>query len=192
VKGPNTVTWTATDGNNTATSTQTVTVDNQVPTIATLTAISVSADSGVCTYDSSQYHSKRFDNCTTVTVTRSPASLVKGPNTVTWTTTDGNNNTATSTQTVTVVDNQVPTIARQQSVCADSVCTFDSSQLTAPSASDNCTTVTVTRSPASLVKGPNTVTWTATDGNNNTATSTQTVTVVDNQVPTIATLSAIV
>jgi hypothetical protein len=32
------------------------------------------------------------------------------------------------------------------------------------------------------VKGPNTVTWTATDGNNNTATSTQTVTVVDNQV----------
>jgi hypothetical protein len=58
-----------------------------------------------------------------------------------------------------------------------------------PSTSDNCTTVTVTRSPASLVKGPNTVTWTATDGNN-TATSTQTVT-VDNQVPTIATLTAI-
>jgi hypothetical protein len=55
------------------------------------------------------------------------------------------------------------------------------------SSADNCTTVTVTRSPASLVKGPNTVTWTATDGNNNTATSTQTVTVVDNQVPTIAT-----
>jgi hypothetical protein len=54
---------------------------------------------------------------------------------------------------------------------------------------DNCTTVTVT-SPASLVKGPNTVTWTATDGNN-TATSTQTVTVVDNQVPTIATLTTI-
>jgi hypothetical protein len=49
------------------------------------------------------------------------------------------------------------------------------------SASDNCTTVTVTRSPASLVKGSNTVTWTATDGNNNTATSTQTVTVVNNQ-----------
>jgi hypothetical protein len=115
--------WTTTDGNNTATSTQTVTVDNQVPTIATLTAISVSADSGVCTYDSSQLTApSASDNCTTVTVTRSPASLVKGPNTVTWTATDGNNNTATSTQTVTVVDNQVPTIATLTaiSVSADS------------------------------------------------------------------------
>jgi hypothetical protein len=84
-------------------------------TIATLSAISVSADSGVCTYASSQLTApSASDNCTTVTVTRSPASLVKGPNTVTWTATDGNNNTATSTQTVTVVDNQVPTIATLQ------------------------------------------------------------------------------
>jgi len=114
--------------------------------------------------------------------------LVKGINTVTWTATDGANLTATSTQTVTVVDNQPPTIATLAaiSVNADAgVCTYDSSQLTAPTASDNCTTVTVTRSPSSLVKGINTVTWTATDGANLTATSTQTVTVVDSQPPTI-------
>jgi hypothetical protein len=113
--------------------------------------------------------------------------LAKGINTVTWTATDGANLTATSTQTVTVVDNQAPTIVTLAaiSVNADAgVCTYDSSQLTAPTAADNCTTVTVTRSPASLAKGINTVTWTATDGTNLTATSTQTVTVVDNQPPT--------
>jgi hypothetical protein len=115
------------------TSTQTVTVvDNQVPTIATLTAISVSADSEFVPTPVLN-RSSASDDCTTVTVTRSPASLVKGPNTVTWTATDGNNNTATSTQTVTVVDNQVPTIATLTaiSVSADSgVCTYASSQLT--------------------------------------------------------------
>ena len=189
--GNTTVTWTATDGAGlTTTSTQTVTViDAQAPTIATLTAISVNADAGVCTYASSQLTPPTAsDNCTTVIVTRSPASLVKGPNTVTWTATDGAGLTTTSTQTVTVVDAQAPTIATLTaiSVNADAgVCTYASSQLTAPTASDNCITVIVTRSPASLVKGPNTVTWTATDGAGLTTTSTQTVTVVDAQAPTI-------
>ncbi|MBC7845783.1 MAG: HYR domain-containing protein, partial [Flavobacterium sp.] len=150
-------------------------IDNQVPTIATLTAISVNSDAGVCTYDSSQLtEPTASDNCTTVTVTRSPASLVKGPNTVTWTATDAAGLMASSTQTVTVVDTQAPTIATLTaiSVNADAgVCTYDSSQLTAPTASDNCTTVTVTRSPASLVKGSNTVTWTATDAAGLTASS---------------------
>ena len=54
--GDTTVTWTVTDGSgNTATATQIVTViDSQDPTIDTLADITVNADSGVCTYASSQ------------------------------------------------------------------------------------------------------------------------------------------
>ncbi|MFV5699115.1 HYR domain-containing protein, partial [Flavobacterium sp. ZT3R17] len=123
-----------------------------------------------------------------LSVVASPASLVLGSNTVTWTVTDGSNNTATSTQSVTVLDSQNPTIATLTgiSVNADSgVCSYASSQLTKPTAADNCSVLSVVASPASLVLGSNTVTWTVTDGSNNTATSTQIVTVLDSQKPTI-------
>jgi len=190
VLGANTVTWTATDGSGNAVfSTQIVTVlDAQNPAIATLAAISVNADAGVCAYASSQLTAPAAsDNCS-VTVSVSPASLVFGANTVTWTATDGSGNAVFSTQIVTVLDAQNPAIATLAaiSVNADAgVCTYASNQLTAPAASDNCSVASVVASPASLVLGPNTVTWTVTDGSGRTATSTQTVTVVDAQNPTI-------
>jgi hypothetical protein len=196
--GANTVTWTVTDGSgNIETSTQIVTVvDSQIPTIATLDAISVNADSGVCTYESSQLTApKAIDNCSVASVVASPASLVLGSNTVTWTVTDGSGLTETSIQIVTVVDSQNPTIATLNpiSVNADSgVCTYASSQLTAPTAADNCSVASVLASPSSLDLGANTVTWTVTDGSGLTATSAQTVTVVDIQKPTIAVLDVVV
>ncbi|MDO8316233.1 MAG: HYR domain-containing protein, partial [Flavobacterium sp.] len=177
--GANTVTWTVTDGSgNIETSTQIVTVvDSQIPTIATLDAISVNADSGVCTYESSQLTApKAIDNCSVASVVASPASLVLGSNTVTWTVTDGSGLTETSIQIVTVVDSQNPTIATLNpiSVNADSgVCTYASSQLTAPTPADNCSVASVLASPSSLDLGANTVTWTVTDGSGLTATSTQ-------------------
>src|ERR1035438_2144964 len=65
------------------------------------------------------------------------------------------------------------------------VCTYASSQLTAPTTADNCSVASTVASPSSLVLGANTVTWTVTDGSGRTATCNQTVTVVDNQNPTI-------
>ncbi|WP_034919098.1 LamG-like jellyroll fold domain-containing protein [Gillisia sp. CAL575] len=197
VLGANTVTWTVTDGaGRKATSSQTVTVvDAQDPTITTLAAINVNADSGICTYASSQLTKpSAADNCSIASVIASPTSLVLGANTVTWTVTDGAGRKATSSQTVTVVDSQNPTITTLPviNVNADSgTCTYASSQLTKPSAADNCSIASVIASPTSLVLGANTVTWTVTDGAGRKATSTQTVTVVDAQDPTIATLTAI-
>ncbi len=191
VLGANTVTWTVTDGSgNSANCTQTVTVvDAQAPTITCGGPISVNADAGVCTYASSQLTAPpAADNCSYTTPVATPSSLVLGANTVTWTVTDGSGNTANCTQTVTVVDTQVPTItcAGPISVNADAgVCTYASSQLTAPPTADNCTVSSVVASPSSLVLGANTVTWTVTDGSGNTANCTQTVTVLDNQPPTI-------
>jgi hypothetical protein len=195
VLGANTVTWTATDGSgNTETSTQIVTViDDQDPTIDTLADASVNADPGVCTYESSQLTAPAAaDNCSLASVVASPASLALGANTVTWTATDASGNTQTSTQIVTVIDDQDPTIdpLADTSVDADSgVCTYASSQLTAPTAADNCSVESVVASPTSLALGANTVTWTATDASGNTETSTQIVTVIDDQDPTIDTLA---
>ncbi|MFB0904296.1 MAG: hypothetical protein QMB11_07950, partial [Nonlabens sp.] len=169
--------------------------DSTAPTIATLLAINVNADSGVCTYASAQLTApSAADNCSVVSVVASPASLVSGVNTVTWTVTDGSGLTGTSVQTVTVVDSQNPTIATLSAINVNAdagVCTYASTQLTKPTAVDNCSVVSVVASPASLVSGTNTVTWTVTDGAGLKATSTQTVTVVDSQNPTIATLLAI-
>ncbi|MDI6047746.1 HYR domain-containing protein [Flavobacterium yafengii] len=194
--GTTNVVWTATDASgNSSSCTQTVTVmDAENPTIATLSGISVNADAGVCTYASAQLTAPTAaDNCSVIMVVASPASLVSGANTVTWTVTDGAGLIATSTQTVTVVDAENPTIATLSAMNANAdagVCTYASSQLTAPTAADNCNVVSVVAIPASLVLGANTVTWTVTDGAGLTATSTQIVTVVDAENPTIAALSA--
>ena len=195
--GTTEVTYISTDacGNNEDCTFDVVVTDAQHPTIATLGPISVNADAGVCTYSSSQLTAPPTgDNCSVANVVATPASLVLGTNTVTWTVTDGSGLTAVSTQTVTVIDAQNPTIATLGpiSVNADAgVCTYSSSQLTAPATGDNCSVANVVATPASLVLGTNTVTWTVTDGSGLTAVSTQTVTVIDAQNPTIATLGPI-
>ncbi len=90
----------------------TITEDDNNPTIATLGPISVFADADACTYASLQLTAPDADdNCSVASVVASPATLVLGANTVTWTVTDGSGNTATSDQTVTVVDDQEPTIS---------------------------------------------------------------------------------
>src|SRR5690606_41456777 len=108
--------------------------------------------------------------------------------------TDGAGTAATAAQVGTLVDSQDPTIATWAPVTvnADACLTRRAADLlTAPTASDNCSVASVVATPASLGLGANTVTWTVTDGTGNTATSTQTVTVVDSQDPTIATLAPI-
>ncbi|SHN19951.1 beta strand repeat-containing protein, partial [Flavobacterium xinjiangense] len=166
-KGVTTVTITATNTCGNAICVFTVTVnDSQNPTITAPAAVSVSSDAGICTYASSQLTAPTAaDNCSVASVVASPATLALGSNTVTWTVTDGSGLTATSTQSVTVVDNQNPTIATAAaiSVNADAgVCSYASSQLTAPTSADNCSVASVVATPAILVAGANTVTWTVT------------------------------
>ncbi|MFM9051604.1 MAG: hypothetical protein ACKOKF_04685, partial [Bacteroidota bacterium] len=161
--------------------------DTQVPTITAPPAVTFSANSN-CQGSGNLGTPTAADNCTTVTVTNNaPATFPKGTTTVIWTATDGNNNTATATQTVTVVDNTNPTIIAPPAVTfsANSNCQ-GSGNLGTPTAADNCTTVTVTNNaPTTFPLGTTTVTWTATDGNSNSVTATQSVTVVDNTNPTI-------
>jgi hypothetical protein len=123
-----------------------------------------------------------------------------GTTDVTWTATDWAGNTATAHQSVTVVDNTVPVVTPPAAVtlytgvgatsCDVTVSNLDGT-LGTGSATDNCPGVgAVTRSgvPSGNVfpEGTTTLTYSVTDAHGNTASATQTVTVIDNTAPVIS------
>jgi hypothetical protein len=197
--GANSVVWTVTDGSgNTATCTQTVTVvDNINPTITCPTNITVNVGAGTCTATvlaAALGTPTTADNCSVASVTNNHPSTTYtlGANSVVWTVTDGSGNTATCTQTVTVVDNINPTITCPANITVNvgaGTCTATvlAAALGTPTTADNCSVASVTNNHPSTTYtlGANSVVWTVTDGSGNTATCTQTVTVVDNINPTI-------
>jgi len=170
--------------------------------------ITLNADAGNCSRANVTYNVTATDNCGTPTVTYSPLSgstFNVGTTTVTATANDGNGNTATVNFTVTIVDNQVPTITCGGNYTAnDGAGQCNASVITTnPTTGDNCsvtvlkwtkTGATTGSSPttginnvgtATFNTGTTTVTYTAADAANNTSTCSYTVTVTDNIAPTI-------
>ncbi|MBL0315845.1 MAG: HYR domain-containing protein [Flavobacteriales bacterium] len=191
--GSTNVVWTVTDANgNVATCTQVVTVlDIQLPTITCPADVTVNADDAACAATGVDLGSPiTADNCTVASVTNdAPASFPVGSTNVVWTVVDINGNSATCTQVVTVLDNQLPTITCPGDVTVnadDAACAATGVDLGSPITADNCTVASVTNdAPASFPVGSTNVVWTVVDINGNSATCTQVVTVLDNQLPTI-------
>jgi HYR domain/PKD domain len=193
-KGTTTVTCTATDASsNTATCTFTVTVnDNQPPTVTCPSNITTPAPSGQCSAAVSYTTPTASDNCPGATVACVPLSgstFPKGTTTVTCTATDSSSNTSSCNFTVTVVDTQPPIISCPANITvAGNIlgsCSANVSPGTA-NATDNCPGVVVVgvRSDSQALNAPypqgmTTITWTATDTSNNTASCQQTVTVTN-------------
>ena len=202
--GNTTVTWTATDAsNNTATSTQLVTIlDTQQPSITAPAALVLANDIGLCGKNKTSFSLGTptvSDNCPGVTFSNNaPTFFPKGLTVVTWTALDASGNTRTATQNVTINDTQVPTISTLPPVTANNdpnICgkARANTTLGTPIAADNCVTVTITNNaPVTFPVGVTTVIWTAKDGSNNTATSTQLVTIIDAQPPTITAPASLV
>jgi hypothetical protein len=140
------------------------------------------------------------DNCPSpVVITRigvPESSLFPvGITTVTYTARDGGGNTETATQTVTVIDRTPPAItappgvtASTPPVSADCGLILPDDALGSATATD-CSRVDLHRTgvPAGNLfpVGTTTVTYTATDADGNTASATQTVTVIDKTRPRI-------
>lgn len=136
------------------------------------------------------------DNCGTATVTQieGPASndnFFPGTTTVSFLATDQSGNTSTCSFTVTVNDNEAPSVtfcpADQTVNVAPGACSeIINYQL--PTAFDNCTyALNRTAGPASgenFFPGTTTVTHTFTDNYNNTASCSFNITVIDNEAPT--------
>lgn len=117
-------------------------------------------------------------------------SFPVGTTTVTYTVQNqAGNSSAPCTFTITVSDDQPPLITAPAPVTVSSdatVCTASGVALGVPVTSDNCSVASITNNaPAIFPSGLTTVTWTVTDGAGNSASATQTVTVVDN-VPPVA------
>ncbi len=122
----------------------------------------------------------------------SGAMFPKGTTTETWQATDAGGNTVTCSFTITVIDNQNPTITAPAAVTVNT----DPGQcgtakanvnLGTPIVNDNCPGVTYTNNaPAFFNKGTTMVTWTVKDAVNRTAIATQLVTVVDNEYPVLS------
>ncbi|WP_276500175.1 LamG-like jellyroll fold domain-containing protein [Terrimonas pollutisoli] len=118
---------------------------------------------------------------------------IGSPVTVTLTATDADGHSGTGTAQVTIVDNINPIITAPTDVNANAdngVCAATNVSLGAPVTSDNCGVQSVTNdAPASFLVGSTVVTWTVTDVHGNKSTAQQTVTVADNEKPTLTAAS---
>lgn len=202
--GVTNVTYTATDGAGLITTcTFSVTVvDNESPQIVNCpSTITQDADAGLCSTTVTWTPPTATDNQPGVVInqTQGPApgsTFPVGTTHIQYTATDVSNNTATCDFDVIVVDNQDPQIAGCPSNISlgteDPNCSAVATW-TAPTASDNCaiqTFVSTHNSGDTFPLGMTTVTYTATDVNGRTATCNFTVTVSDDDAPTITTCAS--
>jgi hypothetical protein len=189
-----TVTLTATDadGHSSTGTAQVTVVDNINPIITAPTDVNTNADNGVCAATNVSLGTPvTSDNCGVQSVTNdAPASFLVGSTTVTWTVTDIHGNKSTAQQTVTVADNEKPTLTAPS---AQFFCYSIAGSYTVPSliASDNCGIASVSYSVSgatvrsgngldasgSFNAGESTIAWTVTDIHGNISTANTVVTV---------------
>ena len=180
-----TIMWTYRDAaGNTATQKQEVVIDDDMPPTPN-PSNNLSEIMRQCSLGESELTTPvATDNCSgEVTVTNNIASFpITSDTTITWTYTDGANNTTTQTQRVTIDDTMAPVPAT-----ADLPTLEDCSQitsLTAPTANDNCDgPITATTDITPPITASTTITWTYTDDADNTTMQTQQVTIGDTEAP---------
>jgi hypothetical protein len=185
-KGTTTVNCSVTDAaNNSGTCSFTVTInDTQNPTITCPANVTVPATTGQCQAVVNYTAPIVSDNCSGVgtPVCNPPAgsAFQKGTTTVNCSVTDAASNSNSCSFTVTVNDTQNPTVVCPANVTiASNTCV--SNAYTTPTGSDNCAGVSVVCNPPAstcFAVGTTTVTCTATDAVNLTATCSFTVSIM--------------
>jgi sugar lactone lactonase YvrE len=187
--GETTVTWTATDeAGNSATSSQRIIIqDTTIPIITAPVNITQEADS----FEGNSVSLGKADANDLVeinTITNdAPESFKLGETLITWTATDSSGNVATATQKVTITDTTAPKITPPESLTVEATSLSENHiSLSLPSAVDAVSEVFITNdAPSVFPLGETIVTWTATDEAENSASITQTITVVDTTAPSL-------
>ena len=185
-------TWIATDacGNQTACEQNIVKVDKTAPTITCPPNATLD-----CTTGGNTGTATATDNCDpnpSVTYSDGPTSgNCPSTFTRTWTATDDCGNSASCTQQITVDDNEPPTITCPPDVTIECDASDDPSNTGTATATDDCSSVTVTYIDDQLVAGSCDQeytlirTWIATDACGNQAACEQKIKKVDTTAPSI-------
>ena len=179
------VTYTATDaGNNTTTVFRTVTVQDTVAPVITLTGANPYTVERLSTYNDPGATADTGETVTNNSSTTVDMDTV-GSYTVTYTATDSSGNSGTATRTVLVADTVAPviTLTGANPYTVERLSTYNDPGATAD------TGETVTNNSSTTVDmdntGSYTVTYTATDSSGNIGTATRTVLVADTVAPNI-------
>ncbi|HXV38667.1 MAG TPA: HYR domain-containing protein [Nitrosopumilaceae archaeon] len=188
--GETIVTWTATDqSGNSISGTQKVTVvDTTAPTIVIpddVTIEALSLDNNVVSLGDASAD----DNVGVIAITNDAPTVFEVGNTmVTWTATDAAGNISSASQTVTVVDTTKPSILSPEDISVEATDPLQNFVILGnATASDTTGIATITNDASTAFAfGKTTVTWTATDTSGNSASDTQTVTVIDTTSPKIS------
>ncbi len=198
------VTWTATDASGNSTScVQEIIVNDPEPPVANCSSdIMIANDPGMCNAMVTVPAPTVSDNCLIASVINdytgtsdASGTYPLGTTVVTWTVTDDGGRTSTCTQQITVNNSIAPTIS-----CAiDITVNNDAGQCNAmvnvptPSASDDCSAVTLTNdfngtsdASGTYPIGTTIVTWTAMDTSGNSSSCVQSIIVTESVVPTIS------
>ena len=185
--GSTVVTWTSIDNNgNSTTYEQTITVvDTISPSIFVPADIVVEAADPVLNFielgDATTYDHVGVDSVTN----DKPDSFSFGSTTITWTAVDTSGNISSDTQIVTIIDTTIPEIVAPSDVTVEATGTSNTVvEIGQATIYDIIQVESVTSdSPDTFSLGETVITWTATDSSGNSATATQTVTVVDTTAP---------
>ncbi|MEM5566032.1 hypothetical protein WNY78_12995, partial [Psychroserpens sp. AS72] len=187
-------TWTATDecGNQTS-DTQTITVVDTTPPTLTVPA-DATIECSTSTVPSATGTATATDTCGTVTVTFVDSSVAACGNTETitrtWTATDACDNTTSQEQIITVEDTTPPVITIPTNKIRECGEDTNPPNTGVATATDNCGNATISYSDSTVADCGNTQvisrTWTAVDECGNSTSEIQTITVEDDEAPTLS------
>ncbi|MEX2313222.1 MAG: HYR domain-containing protein [Nitrosopumilaceae archaeon] len=186
--GETLVTWTATDvaTNSVSIIQKIIVVDTKPPTILVPEDIIVEATS----FDKNDIYLGEaivIDNGEIISITNdAPQFFTIGNTTVTWTAADSSGNVASGVQLVSVVDKTVPVLSSPSDIIFEATSLNDNViDLVAPLVTDIQNIIISNTAPQVFPFGETIVTWFVQDPAGNSATVTQSVTVIDTTSPTL-------
>lgn len=182
---PTVMEWTVTNGSCTASTSQvTLTLESVAPVPSAGTLPDVMAECSA-----TPPAPVANDACAGV-ITGTPSIplpvTAPGLTVLTWTYDDGNGNTATQTQNVTLADITAPVPDSLLLPDVTAECSVDSASVVIPTATDNCDGLLNGTPDVTFpitAQGTTTITWTYTDGTTNFNTQTQDVVIADTTAP---------